>query len=93
MGNKELFVNKANKSKRTFFKKMAAAIGFLTAAGYLSNLMSGRANLIRTINDNSANDVNMQKKAWLQKQFAPMTDKEKKQMLDEIFDNYNKYHA
>jgi hypothetical protein len=84
---------KADKSKRTFFKKMAAAVGFVAAAGYLSNLMSGRANSIRAINDNSANDVSLQKKAWLQKQWVPMTDNEKKQMLDEILDSHNKNNA
>ena len=85
---------KADKSKRTFFKKVAATVGFIAAAGgYLSNLMSGRANSIHEINNKSANDENMQKKVWLQKQLVLMTDDDKKQMLDEIIDNHKKYHA
>lgn len=84
---------KSDKSKRSFFKKVAAAVGFVAAAGYLGKLMSGRVNSIRAINDNSANDVNMQKKAWLQKQLVPMTDNDKKQMLDGILDIHNRYHA
>ena len=86
-------MTKADNSKRTFFKKVAAAVGFVTAAGYLSNLMVARSNSMREINDNSANDANKQKKAWLQKQLVVMTDDEKKLMLDEILEIHNKYHA
>lgn len=84
---------KADKSKRSFLKKVAAAVGFVAAANYLGNLMSAHTNTIQVINDNSANDVNMQQRAWLQKQMVPMTDNDKKQMLDEILDIHNKYHA
>ena len=84
---------KADKSKRTFFKKVATAVGFVATAGYFSKLISGRANSIHEINNKSSNDVNLQKKAWLQKQMIPMTDIEKKQMLDEILDSHNKHHA
>ena len=84
---------KADKSKRTFFKKAAAAVGVVAAANYLSKLMFTRGNSIQQINDNCTNDVNKQKNAWLQKQFAPMTDNDKKQMLDEILDSHNKYHS
>ncbi len=83
-------MSKSDKSRRTFFKKAAAAAGFVSAAGYLGNLMSASTNSIQTINDNSANDVNKQKKAWLQKQWAPMTDSDKKQMLDELLNIHNK---
>ncbi|KPJ94560.1 MAG: hypothetical protein AMJ53_05015 [Gammaproteobacteria bacterium SG8_11] len=86
-------MTKADKTKRTFFKKAAAAVGFVAAAGYLSNLMSGRANSIQAINENSENDVIKQKKAWQQKQLVVMTDSDKKQMLDEILDSHNKYNA
>ena len=84
---------KADKSKRTFFKKVVAAVGFVSAAGYLGKLMSGRSNSIDRINANSANDANKQKRAWLQKQLVLMTDDDKKQMLDEILDSHNNYHA
>ena len=80
---------KTDKTKRRFFKKAAAAVGFVAAANYLSKFMIARSNSIHAINDNSANDVNKQKNAWLQKQFSPMTDNDKKQMLDEIIDSHN----
>ena len=86
-------MTKADKSKRTFFKKVTAAVGFVAAAGFVSKLMPGRSNSIDEINNKSANDVNMQKKAWLKKQLVLMTDDDKKQMLDEILDNHNKYRA
>ena len=86
-------MTKADKSKRTFFKKLAAAAGFLSASGYLSKLMVGRTDPIDKINENSTNDVKKQKNAWLQKQMVAMTDNEKKQMLDEILDLYKNNHA
>jgi hypothetical protein len=84
---------KADKSKRSFFKKVSAAVGFVAAAGYLGNLISARTNSIHEINDNSANDVNKQKRTWLRKQMVAMTDNDKKKMLDEILDSHNKNHA
>ena len=84
---------KADKSKRTFFKKVAAAVGFVSASGYLSKLMVGHTNSIDKINENSTNDVKKQKKAWSQKQMVAMTDNEKKQMLDEILDLHKNNHA
>jgi len=86
-------MTKPDKSKRTFFKKVAAAVGFVSASGYLSNLMSARSNSTDRINENNTNDMNLQKKAWLQKQWVPMTDRDKKQMLDEILDSHNKYQT
>ena len=82
-----------DKTKRNFFKKAAVAVGFVAAANYLGKFLIARSNSIHAINDNSANDVNKQKNAWLQKQFSPMTDNDKKQMLDEILDSHNKNHA
>jgi hypothetical protein len=86
-------VIKSDKSKRSFFKKAAAAVSFVAAAGYIRNLMSARNNSIQVINDNCANEEYKQKKAWLQKQWVPMTDNDKKQMLDEILDSHNKHNA
>ena len=82
----------ADKSKRTFFKKAAAAVGFVAAANYLGRLIYTRGNSIQQINDISANDVNKQKKVWLQKQMVAMTDDDKKRMLDEILDSHNGDH-
>ena len=84
---------KTDKTKRSFFKKAAAAVGFVAAAKYLGNFLIVHSNSIHAINDSSAIDVNKQKDAWLQKQFSPMTDNDKKQMLDEILDSHNKNHA
>ena len=84
---------KTDKTKRSFFKKAAAAVGFVAAANYLSKFMIARSNSVHAINDNSTNDANKQKNAWLEKQFSPMTDNDKKQMLDEILDSHNKNHA
>ncbi len=84
---------KADKSKRTFFKNAATAVGSVAAASYLSKFMILRSNSIHEINDHGANDVIRQKKAWLQKQLVPMTDNDKNQMLDKIIDSHNKYHT
>lgn len=86
-------MSKADKSKRSFFKKVVAAVGFVSASGYLSNLMSSRTNSIQAINKNSEGDVIKQKKTWLKKQLVLMTNNEKKQMLDEILDSHNKNSA
>lgn len=80
-------------SKRSFFKKMAVAVGFVTAAGYLRSLISAHTNSIQAINENSEQDVIKQKKAWLQKKWSPMTDNDKKQMLDEILDSHDNQKA
>lgn len=82
-----------DKSKRSFFKKAAVAVGFVAAAGYLRNLISSHANSILVINENSEHEVLKLKKAWLQKQWVPMTDNEKKQMLDEILEIHNNNHV
>lgn len=84
---------KADKSKRSFFKKAAAAVGFFSAAGYLGKWMVARNDSVQQINDHCANDISKQKTAWLQKQFLPMTENDKQQMLDEIIDSHNKNHA
>jgi hypothetical protein len=84
---------KADKSKRSFLKKMAAAVGFVTAAGYVRNLISTRVNSIQAVNDHNVIDENKQKQAWLQKQWEPMSENDKKQMLDEIIDSHNHHQA
>ena len=76
-----------DKSKRGFFKKMAAVVGFFATAGAFSKLISQRTNPINEINDKHARDIDTQKKAWMQRQLVLMTSDEKKQMLDELLDN------
>lgn len=80
---------KTDKTKRSFFKKAAAAVGFVAAASYLGKFIIARSNSVQAINDNSKHDAKKQKTAWLQKEFSPMTDNDKKQMLDEILDSHN----
>jgi len=73
-----------DRSKRTFFKKMTAAVGFVSAAAYLGNLISARSNPIERINENCANDVKLQRKVLQQKQLVLMSENDKKQLLDEL---------
>lgn len=73
-----------NNSKRTFIKKLAASVGFFTAASYLGNWISARANSSDRVNENYAYDVEKQKNVLAHTQLVLMTDSEKKQMLDEM---------
>ena len=81
---------KEDNSKRTFFKRVAAAAGFVSAAGYLGKLISARSNSIQVVNEKYEKDVIKQKQAWLQKQWVPMSDNEKNKMLDELLELHNK---
>jgi hypothetical protein len=83
-------MTKEDNSKRAFFKKAMAAVGFLAAANYAKNLILAHADPIVEVNDNSANDVNLQRRTLLNKQIVLMTDSEKTKMLDEILDLYEK---
>ena len=86
-------MTKTDKTKRSFFKKAAAAVGFVAAANYLVKFIVARSNSVQAINDSSEHDAKKQKTAWLQKEFTPMTVNDKKQMLDEILDSHNKNRA
>ena len=83
----------ADKSKRSFVKRVAVAVGFVAAADYFGKLLLARSNSIGDVNNKSAHDVSKQRKAWMQKQMVLMTDDDKKQMLDEILENHNKFRA
>lgn len=78
---------KTDKSKRGFFKKMAAVIGFFAAASTFGKLTTQHNNSNSEINNKYAKDIDTQKKAWMQKQMVVMTNDEKKQMLDELLGN------
>jgi hypothetical protein len=86
-------MSKADTSKRSFLKKMAAAVGFVAAAGYVRKLISTRTDSMQAINDHNAADEHKQKQAWLHKQWQPMSASEKKQMLDAIINSHNKYQT
>jgi len=92
-------MSKADNSKRSFFKKLAAIAGFLSAANVFGKLISEQANSIDTINQNSVNDESKQRDAVLNKKLVLMTDNEKAQMLnemqlrDDMFDIFKKSKA
>jgi len=86
-------MNKKDNSKRTFLKKAAAALGVVAAADYTSALISARSDSTKEANANYVKDVDLQEKAWLQKQLVLMSDNEKTQMLDEILNIQNRDHA
>lgn len=81
---------KENNSRRAFFKKAAAAVGVVAAAGYTKTLITTPSDSTNDVSAKYANDVVSQEKTWLQKDMVLMTDNEKKQMLDEILNNFNK---
>lgn len=81
---------KENNSRRAFFRKAAAAVGVVAAAGYTSTLISAPSDSTNGESEKYANDAISQEKALSQKQLVLMTDNEKKQMLDEMLGGYNK---
>lgn len=78
-------------SRRAFFKKAAAAAGVVAAAGVTAKTLvsapSGSSDKERA---KYANEDALQEKVMSRKQCVLMTDHEKKQMLDEILNNYHK---
>jgi hypothetical protein len=75
-------------SRRSFFKKAAAAVGVVASAGYTTK------NLISASQGNAsakyAADVAMQEKAVKENQLVVMTDEEKQQRLDELLNCHYK---
>lgn len=86
-------MSQADTSKRSFLKKMAVAVGFVAAAGYFRKFVSSHVNSLQAINDHNSTDENKQKQAWLNKQWEPMSENEKSQMLDALIDSHNKHQA
>jgi hypothetical protein len=68
-------------SRRSFFKKAAAAVGVVAAAGYTKNLISASDS---NASAKYAADVALQEKAVRGNQLVLMTDDEKKQRIDEL---------
>lgn len=84
---------KVDVSKRKFIKKVAAALGVVAASAGLANiLVSASSDAInrKRANINYTNDGLQQERVISQKQCVLMTDEEKKQMLNEILNNYHK---
>jgi len=83
-------MNKEVNSRRTFFKKAAAAVGVVAAADYTKTLISSPSGSTNNGSEKYASDVNIQGKILSKKQLVLMTDNEKKQMIEELLNNYHK---
>jgi len=75
---------KEENSRRSFFKRAAAAVGVVAAAAGTKNLISASIASADGANTKYAVDVAMQEKAVKANQLVVMTDDEKKQRLDEL---------
>jgi len=84
--------SKVDISKRTFIKKTAAVVGVVAAAGLTKTWISASSDTInrKRANINYTKDDLQQEKVMSQKQCVLMTDEEKKQMLNEMLNNYHK---
>jgi len=69
-------------SRRSFFKKTAAAVGMVAAAGYTMTLISKTSASTDDPGARYAADVASQEKTMMGKQLVLMTDDEKKQRLE-----------
>jgi hypothetical protein len=71
-------------SRRSFFKRAAAAVGVVAAAGYTKTLISRSAASTDNTCAKYAADVALQEKAVMGNQLVLMTDAEKKKRLDDL---------
>jgi hypothetical protein len=78
----------ADNSRRSFFKKAAAAVGVVAAAGYTKTLISKSSALTDDASAKYAADVALQAKAVMGNQLVIMTDAEKKQRLDDLLNSH-----
>lgn len=83
-------MTKVDNSRRMFFKKAAAAVGVVAAAGYTTTLIPKPSGSAEDQKAKYANDVVSQEQKLMQTPLVLMTDSEKKQMLDEMLNNYYK---
>lgn len=73
-------------SRRLFFKKAAAAVGVVAAAGYTMTLVSRTSASTGDAKAKYAADLALQEKVMMGKQMVLMTDDEKKQRIDVLLD-------
>lgn len=71
-------------SRRTFFKKTAAAVGVVAAAGYTMTLISRSTGSSGDASSKYAADLAAQEKAVMGNQLVLMTDDQKKQRIEEL---------
>lgn len=77
-------------SRRSFFGRVAAAVGVIAAAGYAKTLISRSAPSNSDPSEIHASDEALQEKALMGNRLVAMTDAEKKQRLDELLNcHYN----
>jgi hypothetical protein len=81
---KETDTNMEENSRRSFFKRAAAAVGVVAAAGYTTNWISRSSASTSSASAKYAADLALQEKAVMGTQLILMTDEEKKQRLDEL---------
>lgn len=80
---------KEENSRRTFFKKAAAAVGVVAAAGYTTTLIPKPSGATEDLSAKYAEDAISQEQKLMKAPLVQMSDSEKKQMLDEMLNNYN----
>ena len=85
---KEVGMVMEDNSRRSFFKKAAAAVGVVAAAGYTKTLISKSSVSTDDASAKYAADVALQEKAVTGNQLIVMTDDEKKQRLDELLNSH-----
>ncbi len=80
-------------SRRSFFKRAAAAVGVVAAAGYARTVISDAVESQDSASANYAVDVAMQEKAVMANQLVVMTDEEKQQRLDDLLSFHDRETA
>jgi phospholipase C len=75
---------KEENSRRAFFKKAAAAVGVVVAAGYTKSEISSAVESNADTCAKYAADVASQEKAVKANQLVVMTDEEKQQRLEDL---------
>ena len=79
---------KEENSRRSFFKKTAAAVGVVAGAGYTISLISRASASTDDASAKYAADVAAQETAVMGNRLILMTDEEKKQRLNDLLDCY-----
>ena len=84
---------KEENSRRAFFKKAAAAVGVVAAAGYTRNVISRAVESNTDTCANYAADIASQEKAVKANQLVVMTDEEKQQRLEDLLNFHHQETA
>jgi hypothetical protein len=71
-------------SRRSFFKKAAAAVGVVAAAGYAKTIIARSTDSSVDACSRYAADMTSQEKAVKDNQLIVMSDEEKQQRLDDL---------